>query len=128
MKKITAVISKITAPLLLAMGLAAAQSAVALESFPSVNDPAEKGPYEDDLVSYSIGEKGGNDSCTIIYPQGRVLDGTLLLHPVVVWGPGTGMTSDNKRPYLEHLASHGFIIAASDDKSSGNGETMSYFP
>ncbi|SDE00147.1 poly(ethylene terephthalate) hydrolase family protein [Actinokineospora iranica] len=45
-------------------------------------------------------------------------------HPVVLWGNGTGATPKAYAGLLRHLASHGFIVAAADTKSAGNGTAM----
>jgi hypothetical protein len=46
------------------------------------------------------------------------------VHPVVLWGNGSGSRPSAYAGLLRHLASHGFIVAAADTSSSGSGQEM----
>lgn len=50
--------------------------------------------------------------------------GGCRVHPVVLWGNGTGATPRTYAGLLRHLASHGFIVVAADTSSSGSGREM----
>ncbi|RJQ71018.1 acetylxylan esterase [Pseudonocardiaceae bacterium YIM PH 21723] len=54
----------------------------------------------------------------------RPTDLTTCSHPVILWGNGTGATPDNYLQLLQHLASHGFIVAAANTEQSGSGKEM----
>lgn len=45
-------------------------------------------------------------------------------HPVILWGNGTFTTPTVYQGLLEHLASHGFIVAAANTSNAGSGEEM----
>lgn len=45
-------------------------------------------------------------------------------HPVILWGNGTFTTPNVYGGLLEHLASHGFIVAAANTSNAGSGEEM----
>jgi len=47
-----------------------------------------------------------------------------VLHPVVTWGNGTFAIPLFYFDFLDHLASHGFIVIASNDLFTGSGEAM----
>ncbi len=63
--------------------------------------------YEGNYLYYPI-ELGRND----------------MKHPIVVWGDGTFTHPNTYGGLLSHLASHGFVVIAPDDTSTGNGDTM----
>jgi predicted dienelactone hydrolase len=44
-----------------------------------------------------------------------------LCHPVITWGNGTGSTPSLYKTLLNHLASHGFVIIASNSTNVGQG-------
>src|SRR5204863_9153348 len=60
--------------------------------------------------------------CTIFRPDPLGAEGRL--HPVVVWGNGTFNTPANYTNLFNHIASHGFIVAAADTANSGSGKEM----
>ena len=78
---------------------------------PSVNrNWAGPGPYA--VTSASNGQ-----GTTIIRPAQL---GTLgcAKHPVILWSNGAAATVSTYQPLLEHFASHGFIVAAGEGRSS----------
>jgi len=78
---------------------------------PSVNQNwAERGPFA--VTSASNGQ-----GTTIIRPAQL---GTLgcTKHPVILWSNGAAATVSTYQPLLEHFASHGFIVAAGEGRSS----------
>ncbi|MFV8836651.1 hypothetical protein [Aquisalimonas sp.] len=88
--------------------------------FPSVSDFADDGPYS----TTSSTESGGwfSDGCEIHYPTN--LGDTGLQHPVIIWGNGTGTSPTSYNGLLSHWASHGFVVAAAETSSAGDGEDM----
>lgn len=46
------------------------------------------------------------------------------LHPVIVWGNGTGVTPQLYDGLLRHWASHGFVVAAANTRNAGTGQEM----
>ncbi|MFF1823800.1 hypothetical protein ACFVWG_41250 [Kribbella sp. NPDC058245] len=78
---------------------------------PSVNKNwSAPGPYA--VTSASNGQ-----GTTIIRPTQL---GTLgcAKHPVILWSNGAAATVSTYQPLLEHFASHGFIVAAGEGRSS----------
>lgn len=81
-------------------------------------DPTRPGPYRV-VVEYTVGPGG---AFTLFRPaplgEGRVR------HPIVVWGNDRGTTPRTYTLFLEHLASHGFVVLASNggdvDVSTGS--------
>jgi hypothetical protein len=45
-------------------------------------------------------------------------------HPIITWGNGTGGVSSGAAYFLRHLASWGFVIVATRDRFTGDGETI----
>lgn len=45
-------------------------------------------------------------------------------HPVILWGNGTFLSPSSYSAYLNHLASHGFIVAAANTSNAGSGAQM----
>ena len=45
-----------------------------------------------------------------------------LCHPVITWGNGTGSTPNLYGPLLRHLASHGFVVIASNSTNVAQGD------
>jgi len=45
-----------------------------------------------------------------------------LCHPVITWGNGTGSTPTLYRALLNHLASHGFVVIASNSTNVAQGD------
>jgi hypothetical protein len=61
-------------------------------------------------------------ACTIFRPT--VLGAGGCLNPLIVWGNGTTNTPSSYTALFNHLASHGFIVAAADTSNSGSGKEM----
>lgn len=97
--------------ILVAPNAAQAQSG----GFPSVGDD-----FEDD-GPYSV-ETDRGSSHTYYYPSDLGDDG--LVHPVILWGNGTGASVSTYASLLRHFASHGFIVAAANTSSAGSGSAM----
>jgi hypothetical protein len=47
-----------------------------------------------------------------------------FLHPIIPWGNGTGGTASNVAYFLNHLASWGFVIIATQDRYTHTGQTI----
>jgi hypothetical protein len=65
------------------------------------------------------------DLCDIYFPANLGANG--FLHPIVVWGNGTGTTpiaASTYAYYLRHLASWGFVVIATQDGTTGIGQTL----
>jgi pimeloyl-ACP methyl ester carboxylesterase len=45
-------------------------------------------------------------------------------HPVITWGNGTFLTPIFYSAFLDHLASYGYVVIASDDLFTGSGAAM----
>lgn len=86
--------------------------------FPDVSDYAMPGPYEFEREA-NVGPEG---AFTLFRPRELGRDG--VKHPIVTWGNGTGANPDGYAGLLEHLASHGFIVIASNSPNVGSGMEM----
>lgn len=73
---------------------------------------AASGPYS--TTTTSLGQT------TVYHP--RTL--TAGIHPVILWGNGTGTTPSSYSSLLSHFASHGFIVAAANTTNAGSGREM----
>ena len=65
------------------------------------------------------------DLCDIYFPTNLGANG--FHHPIVVWGNGTGTTpvpASTVAYYLRHLASWGFVVVATQDGTTGVGQTI----
>jgi len=89
-------------------------------------DPAVSGPYEV-ITETEVGPVAGmvEDGVaptrfTMVRPAELGQDGRC--HPVVTWGNGTGATPNLYGVVLRHLASHGFVVIASDNENVGMGD------
>jgi dienelactone hydrolase len=93
-------------------------------SWPAV-DPAEQGPFtvvtEND-VGPETGESDEGEplAYTMFRPEELGQEG--LCHPIVTWGNGTGANPGLYGAFLRHLASHGFVVIASDSPNVGSGD------
>ncbi|RJQ70771.1 acetylxylan esterase [Pseudonocardiaceae bacterium YIM PH 21723] len=54
----------------------------------------------------------------------RPADLRTCTHSVILWGNGTGATTDKYLPLLQHLASHSFIVVAANTTQAGSGKEM----
>lgn len=89
-------------------------------------DPAVAGPFttvtETDVgPDAGVGENEGElVAFTMFRPEELGRDG--LCHPVVTWGNGAGSNPGLYGVLLRHLASHGFIVIASDSPKVATGD------
>jgi hypothetical protein len=77
-------------------------------TFPEVSDLSAAGPY----AVMTLENTGPNANYTVFRPTELAPGG--LLNPVVSWGNGGG-TTPAFYPLLPHLASHGFVVVASNN-------------
>ena len=96
-------------------GSAGAAGSAAGPTFPSVSDLGGDGPYE----SMTVENSGPNDNYTIYRPAELAPGGAK--NPIVGWMSGGGSTP-SQYDILPHLASHGFVIVASQTAPSFGGE------
>ena len=88
-------------------------------------DPALAGPFatvtENDVgPAAGVGEDGGAPvAFTMFRPKDLSQGG--LCHPVITWGNGTGSNPSLYKVLLNHFASHGFVVIASDSPNVGQG-------
>lgn len=95
-----------------------------VEAWPSA-DPTLAGPYAtvtETNVGPAVGqgEEGGLVAFTVFRPEDLGADGRC--HPVVTWGNGTGANPNLYKVLLSHLASHGFVVVASDSPNVAQGD------
>ncbi len=86
-------------------------------TLPPAADFADAGPFDVDSF-----RGGPSDAFTLFIPS--PLGGNGLRHPVLTWGNGTGATPGAYRALLKHLASHGFVVIASNSTQTGSGDEM----
>lgn len=96
-------------------GMAAPPAAI---PFPAVTDFAARGPFDTQREA-DVGPGGG---FTLLRP--RELGKGGVKHPIVTWGNGTGANPQGYAGLLDHLASHGFIVIASNSPNVGSGMEM----
>jgi hypothetical protein len=89
--------------------------AAPVSTFPSVDSFDRAGPF------WTTSHAGGF-GCTIWRP--RTLGEQGRKHPVIVWGNGTFNDPSTYTFLFDHLASHGFIIAAANTSDAGSGAEM----
>jgi dienelactone hydrolase len=78
-------------------------------------DPAQKGPY----ATVTENNVGPDMAFTLFRPMDLTQDPQL--HPVITWGNGTGTTPNVYAFLLDQLASHGFIVIASNSMNVAQG-------
>ena len=78
-------------------------------TLPAITDPDDAGPFDVDRVDTA----SGLSTHSLFVPSGLNSAGK---HPTVVWTCGNGGTVAFYASFLEHLASHGFLVVA--DKAS----------
>jgi hypothetical protein len=88
-------------------GSAGAAGTAAGPSFPSVSDLGGDGPYE----SMTVENSGPNNNYTIYRPAQLAPGGAK--NPIVGWMSGGGSTP-SQYSLLPHLATHGFVVVASN--------------
>lgn len=77
-------------------------------------DPAMKGPF----ATMTENNTGPDGMFTLFRP----MDLGTQAHPVITWGNGTGTTPQVYAFLLNQLASHGFIVIASNSMNVGQGD------
>jgi dienelactone hydrolase len=88
-------------------------------------DPAVKGPFatvtENEVgPAAGVGVDGGPPPMFTLFRPSDLRQGGLC-HPVITWGNGTGSTPTLYRALLNHLASHGFVVIASNSQQVSQG-------
>jgi hypothetical protein len=58
----------------------------------------------------------------VFYPTN--LGANAFLHPIITWGNGTFGQASDVAYFLNHLASWGFVVIATEDKLTGPGQTI----
>ncbi|MBN2575510.1 MAG: hypothetical protein JXP73_13180 [Deltaproteobacteria bacterium] len=100
-------------------------------AWPAV-DPALAGPYAtvtETNVGPAVGA-GPDGGAPVAFTMFRPKDlaETELCHPVVTWGNGTGATPSMYKTLLNHLATHGFVVIASDSLNVAQGNPPPMVP
>ena len=94
-------------------------SVPATGTFPPVTELSEDGPFE----AVTVQNTGPNRGYTLYHP--RALADSGVLHPIVTWGNG-GLTTPVDYDYLlPHLATHGFVVIASNNPLVGAADMRS---
>lgn len=88
-------------------------------------DPTAPGPFatvteENVGPTAGVGENDEPVAFTLFRPE--VLGESGLCHPVVTWGNGTGSNPSLYGILLRHLASHGFVVIASNSPNVASGD------
>jgi len=92
-------------------------------------DPALAGPFAtvtENNVGPAVGvgaSAGAGGSAPVAFTMFRPKDLGQggLCHPAITWGNGTGSTPSLYKVLLNHLASHGFVVIASDSPNVAQG-------
>lgn len=82
------------------------------------NDPGSRGSFKVTTEN----NVGPDQAFTLVRPTELGKGG--VLHPVITWGNGTGTMPNTYSFLLTHLASHGFVIIASNNTNVGSGKEM----
>jgi|SRR5579859_5023737 len=92
-------------------------------TFPAVSDFGAAGPFKTAKDDATTMASLGPAACTVYRPATLGTGG--LLHPVVIWGNGTGTPTEIVYEWLfDQWASHGFIVAAANTPNAGTGAEM----
>ncbi len=88
-------------------------------------NPAATGPFptvtENNVgPTAGVGADGGAAPAFTLFRPADMAQGGLC-HPIVTWGNGTGATPSMYRTLLNHLASHGFVVIASNSPQVAQG-------
>ncbi|MDG5815168.1 Ig-like domain-containing protein [Chitinispirillales bacterium ANBcel5] len=78
----------------------------------------QSGPHRAQRVR-NVGPRGAYD---VFRPRNLGANG--MVHPIITWGNGTGASVATYARFLEHLATHGFVVVASRSSSTGSGQEM----
>jgi hypothetical protein len=76
------------------------------------------GPYK----TMTVSNTGPDGAFTLFRPTELGQGG--VRHPIITWGNGTGTTPAIYSAFLTHLASHGFVVIASNSSNTGSGTEM----
>ncbi len=90
--------------------------------FPQITDTdryMEEGPCGEVVINRKDGPK---EAFTTFVPKNIQDNG--YLHPVITWGNGTGGNPMDYAGLLSHLASHCFVVIASNSSNTGTGRQM----
>ena len=112
------------APTTGADGGAGSGTACTVGAWPAA-DPSVTGPFAtttENNVGPAAGQgaDGGAPVAFTLYRPTDLAQGGLC-HPVITWGNGTGTTPNIYRILLTHLASHGFVVIASNSPNVAQG-------
>jgi len=104
---------------------AGAGTACTIGAFPAA-DPSMPGPFatvtENNVgPAAGVGADGGAAPMFTLFRPMDLKQGGLC-HPVITWGNGTGSTPNLYRALLNHLASHGFVVIASNSPQVSQGD------
>jgi hypothetical protein len=92
-------------------------------TFPPVTDFGARGPITVTQDNATTIASLGTAACTIFRPTTLGQGG--VLHPVIIWGNGTGTPTEIVYEWLfNQWASHGFIVAAANTPNAGTGVEM----
>jgi hypothetical protein len=86
--------------------------------FPKAMDFAATGAFE----TVAENNVGPDNAFTLFRPAELGASG--VVHPIITWGNGTGAMPSSYTALLQHLASHGFIVIASNNTNVGSGDEM----
>jgi hypothetical protein len=87
-------------------------------TFPPVSDFGAPGPYE----AVTVNTTGPGNAFTLFRPAQLGQGG--VRHPIITWGNGTFVTPEAYAAFLTHLATHGFVVIASNNTNTGSGVQM----
>ena len=90
--------------------------------------PVDEGPRPGSLEAYAAPgphfvavDRAGPDERYIVYsPEPR----PGARYPIVAWGNGAGRTNEDYAPFLEHLASHGLLVIATDNETGSSAAEL----
>jgi dienelactone hydrolase len=108
-----------------ASGTGGGSSLCTIGAFPAA-DPAMPGPFatmRENNVGPAAGQ-GADGGAPVAFTMFRPMDLAQggLCHPVITWGNGTGSNPGLYQVLLNHLASHGFVVIASDSPQVAQGD------
>ena len=88
-------------------------------------EPASPGPFgviTEENVGPLAGEGGDGEPVAFTLFRPEELGQNGLCHPVITWGNGTGSSPSLYGVLLRHLASHGFVVIASNSPNVASGD------
>jgi hypothetical protein len=85
---------------------------------PAAANPAMNGPY----MTTTEMNVGPGMAFTLVRPRELGMNG--VKHPLITWGNGTGATPGVYTSLLNRLASHGFVVIASNSTNTGMATEM----